>query len=80
MLSEWCCFFLLAAYVFIDSIMHPSSTIPYSVRKKYQVSLRLGVGAFGEVSLVFDKVVHSELVQVTLNLMDYEVHLCFNYR
>lgn len=42
-------------YVFIDALMRPSSTIPISVRSKYEVSVRLGAGTFGEVSLVFHK-------------------------
>lgn len=47
---------LIAAYVFFDALLHPSTDIPYSVRKEYQITLRLGAGTFGEVSLVFNKV------------------------
>ncbi|KAK3925377.1 Ovarian-specific serine/threonine-protein kinase Lok [Frankliniella fusca] len=43
------------AYIFIDSSLSVSSQIPYTVRKKYQVTVRLGAGTFGEVSLVFDR-------------------------
>lgn len=43
------------AYVYIDSLVTTSSVIPFPVRKKYEISLRLGAGAFGEVSLVFNR-------------------------
>ncbi|KAE8746221.1 hypothetical protein FOCC_FOCC007093 [Frankliniella occidentalis] len=43
------------AFIFIDPLVSISSQIPYSIRKKYQVTVRLGAGTFGEVSLVFDK-------------------------
>lgn len=43
------------AYVFINPCDSSPVSVPRLVSKKFQLSMRLGVGAFGEVSLVFDK-------------------------
>ena len=43
------------AYVYVDSVIHSARTIPYRVRCRYEITFKLGCGAFGEVFLVFDK-------------------------
>lgn len=56
----------LEVYVFIDACSPTASNVVPKVSRSYQISCRLGAGAFGEVFLAFDKLSCRPLAMKTI--------------